>query len=263
MSSQEKLRSILDRFYSLIREVLERRESGLRFNIPFLSVSEISEQYYCEKKVEMARILGEIVTEHKIIGQEAHEILLKDTVKIERDEAFKKIFSDKPVLLREMLLLAKIKDVVIVGKPDAILFYSGVPLLLFEYKFTTHRIPFRDAHVQARLYGLLLNEMGFNTERLKYAIILVPPEFRGNEEIHRLPRLIIKQVSKHGFPTKITTEKAAIFVNDFNKSEALRDLEWALDYWLNKREAKPTSKLGKCKSCEYVEQCKKTSTSYP
>ncbi|MEM2373639.1 MAG: hypothetical protein QXI11_04270 [Thermoproteota archaeon] len=58
MSSQEKLRSILDRFYSLIREVLERRESGLRFNIPFLSVSEISEQYYCEKKVEMAKILG-------------------------------------------------------------------------------------------------------------------------------------------------------------------------------------------------------------
>ena len=255
MATQEKLRLMLDRFYNLVGEVLERRESILRFNVPFLSVSEISEQYYCEKKVEMARVLGEIATEHKIVGQEAHEILLKDTVKIKREEAFRKIFSDKPTLLHEMLLLAKIRGIVIAGKPDAVLFHSGTPLCLFEYKFTAHRIPFRDMHVQARLYGLLLNEMGFDTKRLKYAIMLVPQEFRENEEIRRLPLFIIK----HGFPPKIKTEKAAIFINNFNKSEALKELEWAIEYWLNKREAKPTSKLGKCKSCEYAEQCGKIS----
>lgn len=249
------MRLPLDRFYNLVREVLERRESTLRFNVPFLSVSEISEQYYCEKKVEMARVLGEIVTENKIIGQEAHEILLKDAVKVKLEEAFREIFSGKPKLFREMFLLAKIKGIIIAGKPDAVFFYSGIPLCLFEYKFTTHRIPFRDMHVQARLYGLLLNEMGFNTERLKYAIILVPPEFREDEEIRRLPLFIIK----HGFPPKMRTEKAATFINDFNKSEALKELEWAIEYWLNKREAKPTSKLGKCKSCEYAEQCDKIS----
>ena len=75
MAAKEEMRLILDRFYNLIGEVLERRESVLRFNVPFLCVSEISEQYYCEKKVEMARVLGEITTEHKIIGQEVHEPL--------------------------------------------------------------------------------------------------------------------------------------------------------------------------------------------
>ena len=245
------MRSMLDRFYNLIGEVLERRESVLRFNIPFLSVSEISEQYYCEKKVEMARVLGEIATERKIIGQEAHEILLKDAVKIKLEEAFREIFSSKPTLFREMPLLAKIKGVVIVGRPDAVLFHSGIPLCLFEYKFTARRVPFRDMHVQAKLYGLLLNEMGFDTERLKYAIILVPQEFKDNEEVRRLPLLIIKR----RFPHRIETEKAAIFINDFNKSEALKELEWAIEYWLNKREAKPTSKLGKCRSCEYAEKC--------
>jgi CRISPR/Cas system-associated exonuclease Cas4 (RecB family) len=251
LAAKEEMRSMLDRFYNLIREFLERRESVLRFNVPFLCVSEISEQYYCERKVEMARVLGEIATEHKIIGQEAHEALLKDAVKIKLEEGFREIFSDKPKLFREMLLLAKIKGVVIAGRPDAVLFYSGIPLCLFEYKFTARRIPFRDMHVQARLYCLLLNEMGFNAERLKYAIILVPQKFRDDEEVRRLPLLIIKR----NFPPKIETEKAAIFINDFNKSEALKELEWAMEYWLNKREAKPTSKPGKCKSCEYAGKC--------
>jgi CRISPR/Cas system-associated exonuclease Cas4 (RecB family) len=271
MTNEEAALQLIQHYYSLIREALGKHESSLRFNTSFLTVSEISKQYYCEKKVEMERVLGKIVTEHKVIGQEAHEILLKNAVKVKQEEIFRKILSGKPMLIREMLLLAKIKDVIIAGRPDAIFFYSGNPLCLFEYKFKKHRFPFRDMHVQARLYCLLLNEMGFTTEKLRYSIMLVPPKFRKDEEIRRLPLFIIKHILALGghdgkrdyaitlLSPKIMMGKAMIFINDFNKSEALKDLEWALEYWLNKREAKPTSKTAKCKSCEYVKQCSNTS----
>jgi CRISPR/Cas system-associated exonuclease Cas4 (RecB family) len=95
--------------------------------------------------------------------------------------------------------------------------------------------------------------MGFNTEGLRYAVILVPPEFRESEEIRRIPRFIVE----NGFPPKNMAEKAKVFIDDFNKSEALKELKWAVEYWLNEREAKPTNKPGKCKSCEYKEQCEK------
>jgi len=65
-------------FIIFLGKFLERRESILRFNVPYLSVSEISQQYYCERKVEMARVLGKIEKEHEIIGREVHEILQRD-----------------------------------------------------------------------------------------------------------------------------------------------------------------------------------------
>ena len=50
-------------------------EGDLRFKSKFLTVSEIANQYYCEKQVEMRRIHGEEETIEMQLGKEAHNLL--------------------------------------------------------------------------------------------------------------------------------------------------------------------------------------------
>lgn len=123
MATREELRSFLDGFYNLLGEVSGGRESILRFNVPYLSVSEISQQYYCERKVEMARVLGKIEKEHEIIGREAHEILQRDAEKTGKEAMFREIFSGEDIFCYEMLLLAIIGGIVIAGRPDVVFLF--------------------------------------------------------------------------------------------------------------------------------------------
>lgn len=51
-------------------------------------------------------------------------------------------------------------------------------------------------------------------------------------------------------------EEARIYVNRFDLVEAEKDLDWALDFWVGRREAMPTRNPNKCKSCEYLSKCK-------
>ena len=82
MADGEIVLQFIQHYYSFIREALEKHENSLRFNAPFLTVSEISKQYYCGKKVEMGRVLGKILTGRKVTCQEAHEILLRMLLKL-------------------------------------------------------------------------------------------------------------------------------------------------------------------------------------
>lgn len=46
-----------------------------------------------------------------------------------------------------------------------------------------------------------------------------------------------------------------IHVVSYDKQDALKDILWAKDYWLMKREAIPTRNPSKCRSCEFNEKC--------
>lgn len=137
---------LIKRFEELIKEVAEAKETRLRFGAKLLSVSELAEQYYCEKKVELKRLYGEEETLEMKLGKEAHKILLKDSIKVKREELWHKISLGKPILAREMLLLGKYADIIIAGIADAIFFYKGFPIVLFEHKFSSKQIPFRNHH---------------------------------------------------------------------------------------------------------------------
>lgn len=99
----------LESFDSLLKELKQNRELGgrLRFGRSMIVASDIAEQFYCEKKVEMEYLHGEVETEAKNIGTEAHEKLTEDSVKVKRDELWQKIYGTKPVFALEMFLLAK------------------------------------------------------------------------------------------------------------------------------------------------------------
>jgi hypothetical protein len=118
----------LEAYSSLVEELVEKREKGesnLRFDRSVIIASDIAGQYFCEKKVEMQYLYGDVETEEKSIGAEGHEKLLEGSVKIDKQELWKKIYGKKLTFALEMLLLAKYKDVVLAGRPDSVLFQNG------------------------------------------------------------------------------------------------------------------------------------------
>ena len=241
-----------EEYYSLLEQA-KKGEAKLRFNRPFIRVSDIALQYFCEKKVEMMYLHGDIETESKILGAEGHKRLLQDSTEIRMRELWKEIYGKKPVLVLEMLLLAKYQDVILVGRPDSILFIRGVPEIIFEYKFTKRKMPFRTHHIQAQTYGILLRNMGFDTEKLLYAIVLADPKAKDDKELRRR---VYKATMKNGLEEAVLSVKnARIYVNKFDKSKAERDLGWAFEFWRDRREAFQTINPNKCKSCEYNTLC--------
>ena len=232
---------------------LKKGEGELRFNRPFLIASDVAAQYFCEKKVEMQYLHGEIETEQKTLGTEAHEKLLEGSVETRREALWKEIYGKKPVFVLEMPIVAKYKDLILAGRPDVAIFLQGFPMFIFEYKFSNSRRPFRDHHVQVRTYGLILRNMGFDTSQLFYAIIMAEPKAKDDKE---LTERVIEAVVENGPKEAVLAiESATVYVNKFDSTQAERDLDWAVDFWMKKREAIPTENPNKCKSCEYSSEC--------
>ncbi len=256
MSYMPKWERQLKVYYSLMEELVEKRKNGegeLRFNRPFIIASDVAEQYFCEKKVEMQYLHGEVVTEEKIIGTEAHENLLEDSVQIERREFWRRIYGKVPVLALELLLLARYKDIVLAGRPDSVMFRSGNPLVVFEYKFSKSTTAYMTHHVQARTYGILLRNMGFETSRLFYAVIIADPRARHDKG---LKQEVVQAVGKNGPKEAVLNiPNAVIYVQRFNVEEAEKDLDWAIEFWKNAREAIMTSNPNKCRNCEHKAEC--------
>jgi hypothetical protein len=252
-------RQQLENLRSLIEELVRKREGGyskLRFNKQVIAASDIAEQYFCEKKVEMQYLHGEIETEDKVIGTEGHENLIKDAVKIGMEQLWKKIYEKKPVFVPEMLLLAKYRDVVLAGKPDLVIFRNGCPLVVFEYKFTKSKVPYMTYHVQARAYGLLLRNMGFDTSRLFYAIVLADQDARRDKDLRRN---VVEAVADNG-PREgvLEIENVGIHLHKFSQADAEKDVDWAINFWKHAREAITTNNTNKCKKCEYAVECERS-----
>jgi len=73
----------------LLQEASRLAESGkskLRFQALYLGVYEIADQYFCEKRVELARKHGELETEEMRLGKGAHEALTEGFPTIQQEE---------------------------------------------------------------------------------------------------------------------------------------------------------------------------------
>ena len=247
----------LENYESLLRELEENRNKGetkLRFNRSLIIASDIASQYFCEKKVEMQYVHGEVVTEAKMVGTEAHEKLLETAVEVKKEELWEKIYGAEPVFALEWFLVARFKEVLLGGKPDAVLFQNGNPLIVFEYKFSQSGIAYPPYHVQARTYGILLENMGFDTSKLFYSIVVADPKQRGDPE---LQKKVMAAINENGLEeTMLQIEKANIHCHKFNKTIAEKNLNWAIEFWKKSREALPTDNPNKCLRCEYRTKCR-------
>jgi len=253
--ANQALEEHLRRYGALIKDLSAIEERVLRFKSKLVAVSEIAAQYYCEKKVELRRIHGEEETPEIKEGKVAHDLLLKDTVQASREEILRKVFSGEPVMVREMPLLGKHNNVIIDGMADAVLLLGGDPVLLLEHKSSKRSIPFSGHHVQAGLYCHLLNLMGWDTSRTKYALVMAPPECREDGALREIPQYILKHRGERKLMLKLQSGCANIYIYDFDPKKTVDDLNWALDFWKGQRSAVPTKKHGKCMVCQFNKLC--------
>ena len=248
-------KACLGLFEELVKELAEGKEAGgLRFERSMVIASDIAAQYFCEKKVEMQYLHGKVETEAKLQGTEGHEKLLEGSAEVGREALFRQIFGKKPVFALEMLLLGRHGKIVLGGKPDSVLFNRGVPLLIFEYKFSRRSITYPSYHVQARTYGLLLEKMGFDTSRLFYAIVVADPSARSDGT---LKERVIQAIKEHGYKEAIIPMGTAnVYLHKYERASAEKNVDWALEFWEKKRSAVATVNFGKCRSCEYYAECR-------
>jgi CRISPR/Cas system-associated exonuclease Cas4 (RecB family) len=248
--------TLLDEQAALFQEIAERRKSGdtdIRFGRPWVAASSIADQFYCEQKVELRRLLGEIETEVKQRGSEAHEALASEALEINRKDLFQRIFSDQLTIAQECLLMSHYKGLILVGQPDAVVFHQGCALYLFEFKFSHSRFPYYSHHVQANVYGKILEGMGFDVNTLRYVIAIIPPSSQNEGALFTN---IVETVMDHGSREEtFTIGDVSIHVYTYHSTQAVADIDWALEYWRNTRDAIPTRNPNKCTRCEYIVSC--------
>ncbi len=248
----------LKKYNSLLEKISEKKEKNegeLRFNRCTIRASDVSGQYYCEKKIEMSYLYGEVETETKNQGTEAHEKLTEGSEAVDQEDLWKSVYGKEPVLALEWLLFAEHKDIILAGQPDAVLFENGFPLVIFEYKFSRSKRAYPSHHVQAGFYGLLLKSLGFDTEKLFYAIVIADRRARNDPN---LKDNVFEAVMKNGLKKAILPiENAVIYLNKFDEQDAEASLDWAIEFWKAQREAISTTNRNKCRICEYREECKK------
>ena len=249
-------------------EEIKNNKASLRFGKNYIKNSEISGQVFCERQVELKYIQGEIETEQLIVGGESHEEVAKDSEKISPREGWEKIFTSPYFWVSESLFFAKYKDVHFVFKPDSVLFEKGVPKLLIEFKFSKYynREPFKSQEIQLLSEGLFLNELGFNTDSLLYAVIIAPLKIEKNIRLlTEIPGYVYKKIKnyKRGFPTSfndIEGTNVSAYVYQFELGIAKKNVDWALQYWKEEREAELTRNINKCKTCSYISGCERKNT---
>jgi len=213
----------LNQYLVSLAQLFEADRGKLRFDRSTIAASDIAEQFFCEKKVEMQHLHGEIESEAKLVGTQAHESLLEDSVRVKREEMWQSIYGKDPVLALETLFFAQVRGVVIAGKPDSILFRDGYPLVVFEYKFSKNPTAYVTHHVQARTYGLLLDSIGFNTRFLHYAIVVADPSARFDKQ---LKKKVAAAIGKNGLKdAEMEIEKAKIFLHRYDRGAAEKDLD--------------------------------------
>ncbi len=236
------------------------QNNELRFGRNTIRVSDISEQYYCEKKLELQYLFGQVETEAKILGTKAHEKLLEDTTQIELSQIWKRIYSRKEVLTFEMYLLARYKSQFVVGRADTVFFSAGNPIFIFEFKFS-HRIkPSKSHYVQSSVYAFLLREMGFDTSSLYCVNVIIKPE--ATKDISNIKKQVIDATIKNGqkeaelqIKDEFQITVAQIVIERFFQHDAKKYLDWVMSYWEFQRAAVRTEDREKCLVCEYKEKC--------
>jgi hypothetical protein len=235
-----------------------------RHGILAVPASGIAEQYYCEWKVELEYIHRRVETESKREGQEFHERLI-----VMQKAALKDIIEGikhKKLFVASFPIVASFSQLVLVGIPDAVVFERGVPTLLIELKTTegdTSRL-WDDQLVQARTYGLILEEMGFECSKLK---LVIPRIRRTPQQLSRWKavflRSVILDVLKAEPPQTLKRRGCTIHVIKYSRAHAAADVKWAEAYWVSNRLPIPAGNAAKCRSCEFMKTCSHTSASKP
>jgi len=242
------------------KEFLSSATPEFRHGTAFVGVSTLAGQYYCEYKVENEFALGEIPTEAKETGTELHDELIPGVEIAAKD--FVKLVTRKEQSYAVMRVWGAVGGLRLVGMPDHIVWSEGRPLWLVELK-TTKGDPkplWEDQENQVRIYGLLLDSMGFDCSKLRLAIV----RLRAGELAEEERRLWILSVSDALIEDKVAelemkhggAMKVHVLAHD--RSAAETSVKNKRGYWTGERQPTSSDSVGKCRACEYNLVCPKS-----
>lgn len=254
----------------------------LRHNLDYLWPSEIASQFFCDYKVHLARIHPEVRISLPTLerGEASHQAIMAETEPISPAQIDQAIKEGKKLAICEWTLEGTFRDVLIRGRPDFFAFDGKEALLLLELKFSRGREPFRDQIVQAQIYSLLAESMGFSTNQLYYGIVILPPWGLqiGMEQAVSMKSASLERFQADGTLPKIYSccEAArrevlakdlkrtivregtwSAFLYRHDREEIEDNLSWAIDYWSGDREPVPVGEApwdrwkNKCSACPY------------
>jgi PD-(D/E)XK nuclease superfamily protein len=254
------LKKFWDDLWKREEEFLARGKRNLRHGVSSVGVSTLAGQFYCEYKVENEFAFGEVPTEAKEQGTGLHDELIPQEAITE--EQFAKLVSRKQPSYAVLRVWGTVGGLRIVGMPDHIVWSEGKPLWLVELK-TTKGDPtsvWPDQMNQIRIYGLLMDLMGFDCSRLRLALV----RLRVGELTDEDRGLWIERVSTHLESGKLAELEAKyrnamkVHLLAHDKTEAETSIMEKRGYWLGEREATSSTGAGKCKACEYNSVCPKS-----
>ncbi len=238
-----------------LREGIPEGVGAYRHDLPFVGASTVAQQFYCEAKVENEYTLGEVPTEGKAIGADLHDEIFA-MEEVEQEDLIRHI-EESPSLTASFGLYAQIGDLRVAGLPDAVIFENGRPRWVVELK-TTRGDPsrlWRDQAVQVKIYGMLLERMGFDCSGLTLALVRMRQEALTPSERESLLILVKGALAEEATAPLEARYGLKFFLLPHVRSEAEEAVTWAQDYWLKRREAVPTKVEGKCRSCEFNNVC--------
>jgi CRISPR/Cas system-associated exonuclease Cas4 (RecB family) len=254
------LTDLWDRLWNNEQEFFNSGQGEFKHGVSFVAVSSIAEQYYCEYKLENEFALGEIPTETKESGTTLHDELMP-TERISREE-FVKLVSKKEPTFAVLEVWGSVEGLKVVGVPDHIIWSEGKPIWVVELK-TTRGDPnplWEDQENQVRVYGLLLERMGFDCSKMRLAVVRLKSGDLGEEE----KKEWILKVSEALVGNKIQgletmyqgRMKAHMLEHDVEKAE--KAVSSKAGYWLKEREPVSSTSAGKCRACEYNSVCSRS-----
>lgn len=244
---------ILERYREAVRASREN-DPVLRYGRRTLAVSTLAQQFYCEKAVQLSIERPFAPTAEMQSGTAGHEAVAALGVPMTAAEAVAAATVERiqPLCVYEFKIGWRYHGVTILGFVDEAWFRAGNVVLVAERKFSGSLGIYTPYHVQAGLYCLGLGEMGFATGSTQYRVSVF------KRECHRCERLAAGDcllLSGETGQQECGQGAGISQVFPFEREQAARNLDWALEFWTGDREAQPTTSPGKCRSCRYRRVC--------
>ncbi len=256
------------------------RVPRLKHDVVFLMCSTIATQIYgCEYKLHLDYAKGRLISEEAVMGIVEHERQLGvrgdsfdlepgwNPVLVNRGEEGISFFNSrvkngwigkqdfsKPYIA-EAAIAVVYKNVPILGLPDLIINIDGRPKYIVELKTTSNPerlvvVKEREAF-QLALYAYMLRRLGVDIKGGYVLKVLRGTRFRLIDKIDYLMRMLEAGPNRAFIDKNVVLHKVE-FEDDFLIE---RQLDFALGYWLNRRNPIARPCLGLCRICEHRRIC--------